>query len=746
MDVKRILTLIFGLALVSLVANKLVWYLNPPSRPHYNNFFVYDYSTVNYVQFFILFLIPSVAAFFLYRSSFKKIDSFYDQSVETIKKTFLILEKNKEAVLVVGIVVFWIFNIMEHGFFRNLVEDEKPFHGPFDTYHEGEKVGFLYTFLRNNEALKHMFIVHGYFLEVLTPYLAYLVAPENHSLMGFRILFTLQKLMSWLGVIWIIWEVVKLTTENKDKILFKLQFILFSVIFILGNGSFLALNYQQGFFFFQLGLVLHLFRKLTQSHPSRKFILVVSLLVGISIPLGPLYSMKYGPIFSVFFILFVVLLFFYKEFKLLLVGSLIGVISSGIIIFLALGLDQLLEIGKTFLYIVENYPPRFSAPLLSDANEHYLWVPQLVIGILIICSVQLIVDLKESKNYRSFVQENTHIIILLFLSTLVLKAALDWSDKGHFKEIASPSLLLLFALTSRWLGKLTKFMIFIVQSYKFHTTIWVLVLVAILAVNMHPKEAFRHVKPYWKYISANDDFLIAKRKYSYLEAVEEMLPEVKDMECFYTLNSEGVWYYYFKKPSCSRYHLLYLAMTKEASYEIINSLRNKRPEVILFSNYNSNKGLVTFHSNPEVYDFVYQNYRPYKLVGNHWFWKDSFRGMAGAKLTDLDIKNKIKNLVYNYSGVDIFLNGVLELKNIYNIDTLYVTSVGHSLPIAVATNDISMLQIKSGSLKIPWSIKIPMINISPETMSFQLWGYSSDNHERIKIGQNFELDHTKINM
>ncbi len=123
MDVKRILTLIFGLALVSLVANKLVWYLNPPSRPHYNNFFVYDYSTVNYVQFFILFLIPSVAAFFLYRSSFKKIDSFYDQSVEPIKKAFLILEKNKEAVLVVGIVVFWIFNIMEHGFFRNLVED-----------------------------------------------------------------------------------------------------------------------------------------------------------------------------------------------------------------------------------------------------------------------------------------------------------------------------------------------------------------------------------------------------------------------------------------------------------------------------------------------------------------------------------------------------------------------------------------------------------------------------------------------
>jgi hypothetical protein len=493
-------------------------------------------------------------------------------------------------------------------------------------------------------------------------------------------------------------------------------------------------------------LVLYLFRKLTHSHPPAKFILAVSILIGSSIPLGPLYSMKYGPIFSVVFILFVVLSFFYKEYKLLLSGSLLGVAFSGITVFLIFGMEPLLEVGKMFLYLIEYYPLRFSAPLLSDANEHYLWIPQLVIGILIIGGLQLTVDFKKSKSYQSFARENTHIIILLVLSVLVLKAALDLSDKGHFREIASPSLLLLFALTSRWLGKLTKFIIFTVQSYKYHTTMWVLILVTILAMNTHPKEAFRHVKPYWKNISANDNFLIANRRYSYLEAVEEMRPEVKDMECFYTLNSEGVWYYYFKKPSCSRYHMLQWAITKEGSYEVINSLRNKRPRVILFSNYNSNRGLVTFNSNPEVYDFVYQNYRPYKLVGNHWFWKDSSRGIVGAKLAELDIKNKIKSRMYNNSEGFVFLDGVLELKSIYNIGTLYVTSIGQELPIAVAANDISGIHVQSGSLKIPWSMKIPMINISPKTKSFQLWGYSSTNHERIKIGQKFELDPTKINI
>ena len=168
--------------------------------------------------------------------------------------------------------------------------------------------------------------------------------------------------------------------------------------------------------------------------------------------------------------------------------------------------------------------------------------------------------------------------------------------------------------------------------------------------------------------------------------------------------------------------------------------------MILFSNYNSNRALVSSHLTTEVYTFVYQNYRPYKLVVNHWFWKKSPGGMPGAQLTDLDIRKKITNLVYANSEAFVFLDGVLELENIYNIDALYIASVSLELPIAVAAHDANMVRVKSGFLEIPLSLKIPMISISPGTKSFQVWGYSSANHERIKIGQKFELDHTKIKM
>ena len=438
MTIKRALTLVFGLVLVSIIAKNLVWYQNPSFRLYEVNY-LYDYSTLNYAQFFILLLIPSIAAFFLYRADFKIINNFYDRIAEVAKKIFLAGIKNKEMVLVVTIGVFWVFNLMEYAFFRRLIESKNPFHGPFDTYHEGIKTGVLTTFLNNDEALKGLFLLHGYFLEVLTPYLAYLIAPENHTVMGYRILFTLETLLCWLGSIWIIWEIVNFTIEQENKILLKLQFILFSIVFVAGHGSFLILEYQLGFMFLQLGLVLHFLRKLTYSDPSPKFVFTVSFIIGLSVPLGLLYSTKYGIIFSVIFALFVFLLLFHEQYKLFLLGSSLGAIFSGAAACLMLGWEQVLEMGEMFLYWIEFFPPQFSKPFISDANEHYLWIPQLVIGILIVCGIQLIISFKQSKNLQSFIRENTHIIILLSLSIMVSKIALDFSDNDNDNDSDSDS-------------------------------------------------------------------------------------------------------------------------------------------------------------------------------------------------------------------------------------------------------------------------------------------------------------------
>ena len=134
MTVKRTLTLIFGLIIVSILAKQLVWYTNPPSRLHGVGY-EYIYSTLNYIQFFVLFLIPSSAAFFLYRLDSKILNKFYDRASAAVKKMFLAGLESKEAVLSFAIVMFWIFNLMENVFFRYLVERKKstePFHMGLD--------------------------------------------------------------------------------------------------------------------------------------------------------------------------------------------------------------------------------------------------------------------------------------------------------------------------------------------------------------------------------------------------------------------------------------------------------------------------------------------------------------------------------------------------------------------------------------------------------------------------------------
>ena len=744
MAIKRALTMVLGVIVASFIAQKLVWYMNPPFRL-YKVAYDFDYTSTNYTQFLILFLIPSISALFLYRFEFKVIWGFCNRVARLSQKVFLASVENKERVLITAVILFWVFNLMEHSFFKNLVESENSFHSPFDPYHEGEKIGFLYTFLSNNEALKEMLIMHGYITEVLTPYLAYLVAPENYAVMGFRLLHTLQTLLAWLGIIWVIWEIVRFTDKKENKLFSILQFVLFSVVFVASDQSFVALNYQHGFIFLQLGLVFYFLRKLTSS-PSFKFILITSFLIGISIPLGILYSTKYGLIFGVVFFVTTALLFFHEKFKLFLLGSLLGLASASAIIFVMLGWGQILELWNMVLYMIEFYPSRFSAPLMSDANEHYLWIPQLVIGILTICGIQLVVGFRQAKNFKIFVRENTHLIVLLSLSVLVLKVGLDLSDKRHFRSMANASLLLLFLSSASWLDRLNEIRGPILEFCKTYKAVCFYMLIFLLFVNTNAKEAFRHVKPYWKYISTTDDSLLSKKGYDYILAVEKMRPEIDNMECFYTLTHEGIWYYYFKKPSCSKYHSFHWAISKESYLEIIDSLRSKKPDVILFSNHYSNNRNIAYHLIPEVYQFVYQNYRPYKLIGNHWFWKRSSRGMEGAQTVELDVILRMANPKYNSSTAFITIDGTLGLKTINKMDGVYITTDDSEVPLAIAVNDESMTRVKSGFLETPWFLDIPMVNVLAETKNFQLWGYFSEKHKRVRIGKSFSLDHSKINI
>jgi hypothetical protein len=101
--------------------------------------------------------------------------------------------------------------------------------------------------------------------------------------------------------------------------------------------------------------------------------------------------------------------------------------------------------------------------------------------------------------------------------------------------------------------------------------------------------------------------------------------------CFFTLSSEGLWYYLLRKPSCSRFHHLVYARTREAEAEVVASLARERPPVVLVENDNWSfriDGVPIAVTNPVIVQYVLSHYRPWRRIGAHWMWTRGDRPIA----------------------------------------------------------------------------------------------------------------------
>ena len=120
--------------------------------------------------------------------------------------------------------------------------------------------------------------------------------------------------------------------------------------------------------------------------------------------------------------------------------------------------------------------------------------------------------------------------------------------------------------------------------------------------------------------------------------------------------------------------------------------------------------------------------------------------MDGAQTVELDVISSMASPKYNNSKAFVTIDGTLGLQTINKIDGIYIAADDSEVPLAFAVNDESMTRVKSGFLETLWSLDIPMVNVLAETKNFQLWGYFSGKHERVRIGKSFSLDHSKINI
>jgi hypothetical protein len=237
----------------------------------------------------------------------------------------------------------------------------------------------------------------------------------------------------------------------------------------------------------------------------------------------------------------------------------------------------------------------------------------------------LYLEYRRHGDFRKALGNNMGVVILTAASAVFMRMALERSDPNHILWGLMPSFLFIAAAILVCLDRLFRDtgLIPAISTAGLQAQVLIFVLLVLLVSTpvASTKDTVKILRDYKNSISLQDNKLLSA---DYIVAVNALKEEIRSSSTFFTLTNENIWYYLFETPSCSRFHQLEYARDLAAQNEIIDSLKQKKPHVILFQNAFWSKpidNVSVFNSNAPVVRFVLENYRPFRVIGEYWFWR-----------------------------------------------------------------------------------------------------------------------------
>ena len=616
-----------------------------------------------------------------------------------------------------------------------------------DSFHEGEFLGFLPNFLQLKQPFINTVLIHGYGVDVLPSWLAKNLATQNHGIALTRLFVNLENVITCVGYFWILWELINLAEINKNKLKI---FLISCIIFCVFDGIFYKFDGRRGTsFIIQLALNLRFFR-IAKTQPKQAQWL--SVLIGASIPSSFFYIYDRAIYFiAVYLCASILSLFLDKKTTIIwLRGTLIGIISVTIISIIFLGFEQINAIISQVLYWGK-YGRYISfiplPPLELSWTSQTFWLSMFFqSGVL----VYLILDFKNQElKLRPFVQKNTLIILLLIPASVYMRITLDRSDIGHAYHGALITTFLVIYLI--YLGykhqiepQLSQLNITPIQQ---SLTVLLLIVIILSEPGFNLVRGMEKITQLPTFLSTPDSKLL---KPDYLEAWNTLKPEIEQQSCFFTLTSEGLWYYLFDKPSCSKYSYVLYAKPTVAQQEVIQELNETKPDILLLTNemwyQNPWDEILKSESASLIYQNVLTTYRPYKTVESHWFWK---RNNQPLKLTQTQSLNgNIESLptqpIHQSDNLSIGGWSILP-ESSQPADAVYLSLGEKNQLIAVGQVNIprpDVVQILSNPKyeKSGWTIRVPTAILPPGNNQMKVWTYDSKKNQLTQIGKGFNLE------
>ena len=616
-----------------------------------------------------------------------------------------------------------------------------------DSFHEGEFLGFLPNFIQLKQPFIDTILIHGYGVDVLPSWLAKNLATQNNGIALTRLFVNLENVITCLGYFWILWELINLAEINKNKLKI---FLISCIIFCVFDGIFYKFDGRRGTsFIIQLALTLRFFR-IAKTQPKQAQWL--SVLIGASIPSSFFYIYDRAIYFiAVYLCASILSLFLDKKTTIIwLRGTLIGIISVTIISIIFLGFEQINAIISQVLYWGK-YGRYISfiplPPLELSWTSQTFWLSMFFqSGVL----VYLILDFKNQElKLRPFVQKNTLIILLLIPASVYMRITLDRSDIGHAYHGALITTFLVI------------YLIYLVYKHEIEpqlsqlniTPIQQSLTVLLLIVIILSEPGFNLVRGMEKITQLPDALSTPNQellKPDYLEAWNTLKPEIEQQSCFFTLTSEGLWYYLFDKPSCSKYSYVLYAKPTVAQQEVIQELNETKPDILLLTNemwyQNPWDEILKSESASLIYQNVLTTYRPYKTVQSHWFWKRNNQPLKLTKTQSLNgnIESLPTQPIHQRDNLSIGGWSILP-ESSQPADAVYLSLGKKNQLITVGQVNIprpDVVQVLSNPKyeKSGWIIRVPTAILPQGNNQMKVWSYDSKKNQLTQIGKGFNLE------
>ncbi len=493
-----------------------------------------------------------------------------------------------------------------------------------DTFHEGEWLGFAPA-LAGPDPFGETFLIHGPGMNALPALAGAALGGAGRVIAWARTVRSLDNALAWAGAFAALWQV--LGFRRAGAAAWRL-FLPAAALFALLTGwaantrlpvqSWVPLQLERSAVtFLLLAALLWALRRLGDD--SRPLATAArGLVVGVLLPLGFLYN--YSEAASGVALaatgLALAAAHGHRRVLPLAAGAASGAAGGAAIALLLVGTGGVSAMAEQIGYWSRYGRTIFSVPLRGTDTAFWLMVAAQASAVGFLAW-----RLHRERSLRAVARQDAEVLVTLAASLLAVRVALDRPDHFHTAWGAVPAFFVVAALAFRAHAAFCPTAAFHPLFRRLAALGGLALLLAWHAPNFDPTLALARLR---RHLAAPGTPDAALLRPDYARAQEEMAPELAGASCFYTLTSEGVWYYLFGRPACSRFHQLLYARTERAQREVVEALERQRPPLVLHSNdfwSGAIDGVSFAEATPAVSRYVTAHYQPGPVVGQHRFWR-----------------------------------------------------------------------------------------------------------------------------